>query len=385
VVAVIVGACVAAAPASAAELKFLTPSPTPGDAFNNSGNGSPSISGDGKLVAFDSDLPLVDADATPAQDVFLRNVDSGETQLVSLSSAEVQGDLPSFSPAISANGRFVAFASGATNLVKGDTNRQDDIFVRDLARGKTERIAVQGARAADAPSISDDGRYVAFESQAGKPRRIQVFVHDRKTGKTKPVSHTPSGAPGKGASYDAHISGNGRVIAFGSHADLTGGTERGTRYIYVYNRDGGAIKRLSQFGVVAGLTKAGEEVLYSSSTEKGLFLLTVKSGETTRVDGGGPDEGYAGALSSDGATVAYGAGEHMFVRKVGSDTAQQVDVTAGGEQADADAGAFGASRDPRFLDLSSDGSAVAFVSRATNLTEPATPDSLPNVYWSGPL
>jgi Tol biopolymer transport system component len=382
-----------AAPGFAAAPKLLSPGPADADDLAV-GNSSPSISADGSLVAFDSDLPLVADDEFSGQNIFLRDVDAGTTELVDVSNSGAEADLPSFDPSLSGNGRFVAFASGATNLVKKDTEGTDDIFVRDLAREKIERISVPRGPA-DSPSISDDGRYVAFEATLRKPRRIQVFVHDRKTGKTKLLSATPSGAPGRRSSYDPHISGNGRVVAFGSHEDLTGGNQRGTRIMYVADVRRGTLTRLKDAGVVAGVSRTGDAVLYTSrgQDENGLFLVDPKSGTPKRVDrnpdGTVPGATPVGALSADGRTVAYeslnGEAYHVFVRHLGSEKAVQVDVNAAGEEADDGAGAFADSRDPRFLNLSADGSALAFVSRASNLTTPAPPLSQPNIYWSGPL
>ena len=92
----------------------------------------------------------------------------GDTSLISLSSSEVQADYGGTYPAISSDGRYVAFRSGATNLVSGDTNGYSDIFVRDRQDGTTVRVSVtsggvQGDWHSENPSISADGRFVAFE------------------------------------------------------------------------------------------------------------------------------------------------------------------------------------------------------------------------------
>ena len=123
---------------------------------------------------------------------------AGETTRRSVDSAGSEGNNPSNEPAISANGRFVAFESDATNLVAGDTNGAIDIFVHDRATGQTTRVSVdsggyQGNGSSRNPAISDRGRFVAFESfatnlVAGDTNGIRdIFVHDRTTGQTTRV------------------------------------------------------------------------------------------------------------------------------------------------------------------------------------------------------
>src|SRR5215216_1236671 len=129
----------------------------------------------------------------------------GFTELVSQSSSGVEGDQDSELPAISADGRYVAFVSFAENLVPGDTNQSADVFVRDRVLGTTERVSVSSSgREADGnngllnlmggPSISADGRFVAFSSDAtnlvsgDRNNNPDVFVHDRVTGETTRVS-----------------------------------------------------------------------------------------------------------------------------------------------------------------------------------------------------
>ena len=122
----------------------------------------------------------------------------------SVGAGGVLGNGDSFFPAISADGRFVAFMSNASNLVSGDTNGERDVFVRDRAQGTTERVSVatggaQGIGSSGGPSISGDGRYVAFDSGAANlvagdtNRKSDIFVRDRKTGKTELVSVATDG------------------------------------------------------------------------------------------------------------------------------------------------------------------------------------------------
>jgi hypothetical protein len=157
--------------------------------------------GGGRFVAFLSFAAnLVDDDTNGTSDVFVHDRMSGTTTRVSVNSAGAQGDSRSDDrPAISADGRFVAFASLATNLVDDDTNGSYDVFVHDRMTGTTTRVSVnsagaQGDGASTGPAISADGRFVAFSSFATNlvdddtNGTSDVFVHDRITGTTSRVS-----------------------------------------------------------------------------------------------------------------------------------------------------------------------------------------------------
>src|SRR5262245_421373 len=171
------------------------------------GNGASfgvSISGDGRLVVFQSRASnLVPDDTNDTTDVFVHDRQSGQIEMVSVSTDGVQGARFSFAPAISADGRFVVFGSYASNLVPNDTNNSGDVFVRDLENRTTTRVSVdsQGNEVESGsvetywmPAISADGRFVAFESDAEKlvpndtNNGIDVFVHDRLTRTTSRAS-----------------------------------------------------------------------------------------------------------------------------------------------------------------------------------------------------
>src|SRR5262249_8318353 len=152
--------------------------------------GFPAMSADGQIVAFRSDANnLVPGDTNSTSDVFVRDRTAGTTERVSVDSSGAQGDAGSAYPAISSNGLVVAFASGANNLVPGDKNHCDDVFVHDRATGLTERVSVDSsgiegdADSSIAVSISADGMVVAFESDADNlvsgdtNASTDVFVH----------------------------------------------------------------------------------------------------------------------------------------------------------------------------------------------------------------
>ena len=194
------------------------------------GGDSPSLSADGRFVAFRSRAGnLVEDDRNGAQDVFVRDLQTGVTERVSTSSSGQEGTKSSAEPSISADGRFVGFKSAAPNLVRGDTNRVADIFVHNRVSGNTWRVSVnstgaQADRTSYRPSISGNGRLVAFASFASNLVRgdgnedHDVFVRDRKTHQTRRASVTSAGAEGRRGGHDPVISGNGRFVAFESYS-----------------------------------------------------------------------------------------------------------------------------------------------------------------------
>jgi Tol biopolymer transport system component len=188
------------------------------------------MSRDGRYTAFVSDAQnLVAGDTNGAPDVFVRDRVAGTTTRVSVATGGGQGNGRSDLPSISRDGRYVAFFSEATNLVTGDTNGRSDVFVRDLVAGSTRRVSVTtgGGQAngdSEFPSISDNGQQVAFGSAAsnlvsGDGNGLHdIFVRDLTAGTTRRVSVSSSGAGGNGASLFPAISGNGNVVAFVSDA-----------------------------------------------------------------------------------------------------------------------------------------------------------------------
>jgi hypothetical protein len=196
----------------------------------NGASYSPSLSADGRYVAFRSRASnLVSGDTNGTSDIFVRDRTAGTTIRVSVDSAGAQANADCWDQAISGDGRYVAFRSAATNLVLGDTNLSADIFLRDTQAGTTTRVSVdsnglQGLGDSYAPALSSDGRYVAFESVA--PNLVvgdanaasDVFVRDRTAAKTTRVSLSGTGAEANGGSYRAAMSSDGRYIYFSSDA-----------------------------------------------------------------------------------------------------------------------------------------------------------------------
>ena len=254
------------------------------DTQGNESSGHASISARGRFVAFTSTADnLVPRDTNESSDIFVHDRKTGTIDRVSVASDGAQADDGSAAPSISADGRFVAFQSSATNLVPEDTNRGEedfppgsgfisvsgsDVFVHDRQTGETQRISVTSDGAQSVlPSFSDtrsvaisaDGRYVTFDSEAFNLVTgdvvssgdlndiiIRVFVHDRQTGTTELVSVSTEGVEANGGSAPLSISADGRFVAFGSSADnLVPEGTNGASDVFVRDRQSGETVRVS--------------------------------------------------------------------------------------------------------------------------------------------
>src|SRR6185369_14522481 len=247
-----------------------------GDSMN------PSLSSDGQVVAFESLTGnLVAGDTNARRDIFARDRQGPATERVSVADGGAQANADSFNAAVSADGRFVAFESLASNLVASDTNARRDIFVRDRLGSATERVSVAtggGQANGDSfkPSISGDGRFVAFESLAtnlvsdDSNGVRDIFVHDRQTGATERVSVSGAGVPGSRDSFNPSLSADGRFVAFESLAtNLVGGDGNGRRDIFIRDRQAGATERVS---VATGGVEANGDSFHPSVNADGRFV-----------------------------------------------------------------------------------------------------------------
>jgi WD40 repeat protein len=222
---------------------------------------NPSLSFDGRFVAFDSYANnLVPNDSNDRVDVFVRDRLTGTIERVSVTSQGGQGNRESTNPSLSADGRFVAFESTASNLVPGDTNARSDVFVHDRSNGETTRVSVdsfgaEGNAGSFRPCLSADGRFVAFDSLATQlvpgdtNQSFDTFVHDRVTGETTRVSTDSAGSEGNGDSgvfSRPALSSEGRFVAFASSAtNLVSGDTNGDWDMFVHDRATGETQRVS--------------------------------------------------------------------------------------------------------------------------------------------
>lgn len=356
------------------------------------------ISPGGRYVAFTSGASdLVANDANRYEDVFVRDLATGTTELVSVSSRGQQGNGESkpWPAAISADGRFVAFTSSASNLVPGDTNGAEDVFVRDRVTHETVRVSVSSAgRQGDDPrdpasivlrgvtepdddtdgfgsvSISADGRFIAFdselvglvpddgrgdESEVGLAGR-DVFVHDRITGRTSLASRSSRGANANALSLFPDISADGRYVAFGSSATnlLDGDRQPGHPLV----------SEASTFDVFVHDLATGRTELVSVSHSGGM------------ADG----QSFPPSISADGRYVAFASvasnligdedtneGIDVFVRDRWLGRTERVSVSSTGEQQYVGESAERAKVNGPKPDMSWDGRYIVFSSPASNL------------------
>ncbi len=368
----------------------------------------PAISADGRYVAFQSFASnMVGGDENGVYDIFVRDRQAGRTVLVSATPHGEEGNLDSEGPSISADGRYIAFSSGASDLVYGDGNTTTDVFVRDMQIGQTTRVSVDsnGQEAADASgqaAISADGRYVAFLSWASNlvisdtNHNSDIFVHDRQTGQTTRVSVASDGQEGNARSYHPAISADGRYVAFVSHADnLVASDINNQDDIFLHDRETRQTTRVSiawngaqanSWSDNPAISADGRYVAFDSRASNlvisdtngaylDVFVYDRYTGQITIVsvnssgEQGNSDSGWP-AISADGRYVAFVSYADNLVggdtngtwdvflhdRQTGQTT--RVSVTSGGGQGD------GPSEYPA---ISPDGRYVAFESDATQL------------------
>ena len=345
---------------------------------------------------------------------------NGSIEIVSVDSSGVQGNDDSGGmPAVSADGRFAAFESDASNLVPDDTNAIPDIFVRDRLLGVTERVSVDsngsqaeggGIYATSSPVISADGRYVAFQSKSTNlvpgdtNGKADIFVRDRQTGTTSRVSLTSSGLQIDDNSVDPAISADGQFVAFSSSSgSIVAGDTNSTRDVFVHELASGSTERVSLAydgsqanGYSEGklsLSADGSLIAFASLATNlvpedssgyyfRVFVRNRLTGAVERLDVtsfGVPGTGGADdvAISADGRYAVFASwasdlvpgdtnyNRDIFLRDRVAGTTSRVSVSSSGQQANS------SSHEPV---ISGDGRYVAFQSYATNLV-PGAPSS----------
>jgi Tol biopolymer transport system component len=379
------------------------------------------VSGDGRFVAFWSSADnLIAGDTNGTTDVFVRDRLTQTTERVSVDSRERQSvggdafgspDSGFGRPAISGDGRFVAFASTATNLAKGDRNGAADIFVRDRLAGTTERLSLTG-RKGEAnsetafPVISPDGRFVAFSSFADNlvagdtNLATDIFIHDRQTQTTELVSVNSAEEQANAGSGGAAITPDGRFVAFGSAATnlVPGDVEDAAFDVYLRDRLTGTTEGISTLAPPSGLVRHsggpaisadGRFVAFDSwdsnvvpgdtNDRYDIYVLDRNTGIVERVsvtDAGveGNNDSNGPSMSADGRFVAFhsdadnlvaGDGNFdvdVFVHDRAAHTTVRASVRTDGTETGFELASFSAS-------LSADGQVVAFESEGALVPE----------------
>lgn len=381
----------------------------------NYSSGPQTQSADGRFVAFLSVADnLVTGDTNGKRDIFVRDRFTRSIRRVNISSTGEQANDDSYRPVISANGRYVAFESAASNLVPGDTPYTWDVFVHDLVSGTTERVSINsdgvpGDQKSGYPSLSADGRYVAFQSYAynlgsgedketGIPDR-DIFLHDRQTRKTVLISKTPQGTAGNYDSYEPSLSADGRFVAFSSWADdLVPNDANAVIDCFVYDRISGTTRIVSvdsngkqgtgwSFGPV--ISADGRSVAFQSSSDLSpddtgrydIFIRDLNAGQTIKASVSSRGQGGNGAsrypaVSADGRFVAFDSDadnlvpgddnrlSDIFVYDRKKAATVRVNLSTLGKQS---VGADEYSGHSEAPSLSADGRFVAFSSTAVNL------------------
>ncbi len=307
------------------------------------------ISQDGRYVVFQSEATNLTAnDTTSFYDIFWKDLQTGRIELVSVTTSGSSSGRNALQPAMSADGRFVAFETDASNIVAGDTNGTWDIFVRDMQTGTTQRVSVssggvQGGARSDSPFVTADGRYVFFHSYAAFVPEdtnpgYDVYRHDMVSGQTLLASTGAGGLIGNGDSIWPWASDDGSRVVFVSWSTnwITGDTNaQGDAFLKDLGT--GAIQRINVSS--AGAQNNGETV-WPSISGNGKFATFVSWGST---------------LVSGDTNGNWDA----FVRDLTNNTTSRINVRPDGGQSNSYA------YSP--LPLSRDGRYVAFASLATDL------------------
>ena len=308
-----------------------------------------SISADGRNVAFESNASnLVSGDTNGMQDAFVRDTQTNTTTRVSVASDGTEGNGDTFNPAMSADGRYVAFESDSNNLTSGDTNLMTDIFVRDTQAGTTTRVSIasdgtEGNIHSSYASISTDGHYVAFASDASNlvngdtNGQSDVFVHDLQTSATVRISIASDGIQGNNSSEYPSISANGRFVVFRSDAsNLVSGDTNARTDLFVVDLQTNTTTRVS---VASDGTQANNGSWYATLSADGRYV-TFESDASNLVSG-----------DTNGR-------RDIFVRDLQANSISLVSVSSAGTQGNDTSG---------LPSISADGRYVAFYSRANNL------------------
>lgn len=302
-----------------------------------------SISADGRYVAFESDATnLVPGDSNGKRDVFVKDVRTGRIVRVNAQGVGAPADAEAYQASLSADGRYVAFTSEWPHPEKhGPPGRQSDVYVRDLRTGRTTKVNVGldpgfGIVARD-PSLSADGRYVAFVAGPGLwystslNYDMRVYVRDLRTGTTRMVS-AKTGRHGDTEAYAPHITPDGSAVAYSSNWPRVSGPLVG--YVYAWRRATGRTERVdvtydggdtdASPSQLDGISPDGRYVLFDSGSERmvpgarhtGAYVRDLVTGRTRTVDAPGDPTAAtrAGRFLGRSHDYVFHVGQRDYVR-----------------------------------------------------------------------
>lgn len=362
------------------------------------------ISSDGRFVVFASFAAnlLSVPDTNSALDIFIHDRQTGNTTLISAAPDGTLANGPSYAPRITPDGRFIVFFSTASNLVTGDSNNKNDVFVHDRQTGLTSRVSISSTGVqSDGDSyycsISDDGRHIVFGSNATNLDAVfsdtnglqDIFIHDRQDATTTLISKNTDNIIGNDRSVYPVISGNGQFAVFYSKATnfVSNSDVNGSYDIFIRDLQTGSIRLVSitpdgmagnYYSTIPAISTDGQTVVFRSdasdlvandtNNKSDIFVRDLATNQTTKIslDPGGnehPNGSLFPSLSADGMVVGYYASGADAVdnvyrhdRRTGKTTL--VSVTSSGAPGTAH------SRQPA---VSADGNFIAFQSKASDL------------------
>lgn len=318
-------------------------------------SGSPLISANGQIASFNTrDDTVVPNDTNNTWDVFLVDLTKNETTRVSVDSSGNQANGQSSSGGLSDDGRYIVFTSFADNLVPGDTNGVQDVFVHDRIFGITTRVNVDSAgkqsnagmpNGRSTPSISGDGRYVAFTSLAdnlvsGDTNNVaDVFIHDLVFGSTARVSVSNFGLQANGASESPMLSTDGKSISFLSEAsNLVAGDTNGKKDVFVH-RIFTWVSTTARVNVSSAEMQANDQAFRTAMSGDGRYISFYTPADN---------------LVADDTNGAW----DVFVRDTAKGITRRISKSRSGAQGNATSSGGSISKDGRY---------ISFESSATNL------------------
>lgn len=386
---------------------------THADGHQTDGHGNnPSVSADGRYVVFDSNADLLgDGGSGGISQVYVRDLVTNEVSLVSSAANGTPASLGASNGVVAGNGRYVLFVSDSPDLVPGDTNGGQDLFLKDLETGSISRVntrsnggqsAWDGSTPFDA-SITPDGRYVVFSSAAsnlvsGDTNGVSdIFLKDTLTGTLTRISTSSSGKQANGGwggsdgSLDAQISADGRFVVFTSGAtNLDGQDSDGYIDIYVKNLQTGEITCVSHDAagnsqpydsLNPSISADGRYVAFESASTLlndgqdgwgSVYVRDLQTGTLSRVTGAsGSVDVQTISLSADGRYVVFASNESLDAADTNGHQDIYVKDMQTGQVALVSQAADGSASDDRNLmaRISQDGSTIVFRADGSNLVD----------------